>query len=117
MSTRLVSILGSLALLLALAGCSNKTVEKVQGMADRACQCADAACADKVQKEYYDLAKANAKIQGTQDERDEVEKAYNRMNECLVRARSAGGGTPVPQQGAAGAGEGAAPAGGKDPAQ
>src|SRR5688572_19744413 len=91
MRTRTSSIVRACALLLALGGCSNETVKKVQGMADRACQCADAACADKVQKEYYDFAKANAKSQGTQDERDEVEQAYNRMNECMVRARSGGG--------------------------
>jgi hypothetical protein len=104
MSTRTSSIVSACALLLALGGCSNETVKKVQGMADRACQCADAACADKVQKDYYDLAKANAKSQGTQEERDEVEQAYNRMNECLVRARSGGGqeGAASPE-GAAGA--------------
>ncbi len=117
MSTRTSSILSAWALLLALGGCSNETVKKVQGMADRACECADAACADKVQKEYYDLAKANAKSQGTKDERDEVEQAYNRMHECLVKARSGGGkegaaeGATAPAEGAA---EGAAPAEGKE---
>jgi len=111
MSTRLSSILGACALTLALVGCSNETVKKVQGMADRACQCADAACADKVQKEYYDFAVANAKSQGTQDERDEVEAAYSRMNDCLVGARSSG----AAPEGAAPAGEGAAPADGEEP--
>lgn len=126
MSIRTPSILCAWALLLALGGCSNETVKKVQGMADRACQCADAACADKLLKEYYDFAKANAKTQGTKDERDEVEQAYNRMNECLVRARS-GGAAPEPAaaapEGAAPEGaapaapEGAAPAGGKEASQ
>ncbi|SRR6266545_60297 len=98
------SILGCL-LLLAPGGCANRTVAKMKLMADRACACADAACADKVDEEFRDLANQR----GTRDERDEVEQHYKRMRECIARARSGGSGAtagaagtePAPAAGAA----------------
>jgi hypothetical protein len=94
---RALSILGGGALMLALGGCgTSDTVKKVGAMADRACACRDAACADAVDKEYWELVKTNPK--GTQDERDEAKQHYDRMRECIVRARSAspGGGPAAP---------------------
>lgn len=90
---KLPSILGPAVLLLALGACSNDTVEKVKRMADRACECRDAACADKVEKEFWDFAKGGQK-QGSQSERDDVQEQYARMRECIVKIRSAAGTPP-----------------------
>jgi hypothetical protein len=98
-------------LLLALAGsaCSNEVVTKVKAMADRACACTDAACADKVEKDYYDFAKTNAKARGTEDERKQTEEHYSRMRECITKTRSGAEGAAPAE--APAAGQPAAPAG------
>lgn len=76
-------------LLLALAGgCSNEVVGKVEEMANRACACRDAACADKVEKDFYDFSKANAKARGSDEEHKQTREHYNRMRECIVKLRS-----------------------------
>ena len=75
---------------LALAGaCSgnNETVKRVKGLADRACACTDAACADAIEKEYLDLVKEGQK-RGTDDDRTEVAEAYSRMRDCIASART-----------------------------
>lgn len=78
-----------LALSLALgAACSkNETVKRVKGLADKACACTDAACADAVEKEYLDLVKEGQK-RGSEDDREEVAAAYSRMRTCIARART-----------------------------
>jgi len=78
-------------ILLALgAGCAkNETVKRVKEMADRACACTDAACADAVEKEYLDLVKEGQK-RGSDDDRDQVAKDYSRMRTCITKARTAG---------------------------
>lgn len=92
--------------LLLCAGCSkNETVKRVKGLADKACACTDAACADAVEKEYVDLVKEGQK-RGSSDDREEVEEAYNRMRDCITSART-GGQPPAP---AAAEGGKAAPA-------
>lgn len=127
-----LSILGSGALMLALAGCgTSDTVKKVKAMADRACACPNAACADKVDKEFWELVKTGQK-RGTQSERDEVKTDYTRMRECIEKARSSATGTaaaPAGQPAEGGSAEGgsapggtaagatAPPAGGKEPAK
>ena len=78
-----------LAVLALLGACSNETVRKVEALADRACACTDAACADGVEKEYYALLKEGQK-RGSEDDRDKVEDAYNRMRECIAAARGSG---------------------------
>ncbi len=85
----LPSIIAPLALLFGLsgAGCRNETVTKVKEMAVRACACGDAACADKVDKEFWDYVKA-AQRRGTQEERDEVKQDYGRMRDCIEKVRS-----------------------------
>ena len=85
------------ALALALAaGCSNnETVERVKGLADKACACLDAACADAVEKEYLDLVKEGQK-RGSEDDRAEVEQAYSRMRDCIASARTGGGTETAP---------------------
>lgn len=83
---------GCVALLLALgAGCSNnETVKRVKAMADKACACTDAACADGVEKEYLDLVKEGQK-RGSDDDRKAVAEAYSRMRGCIAKARTAAG--------------------------
>ena len=89
----------ALAVLL-VAGCStNETVKRVQGLADKACACTEAACADAVEKEYVDLVKEGQK-RGGEDDRKEVEVAYNRMRDCIASARTGGGAAAArPEQG------------------
>ncbi len=81
-----------LPFVLALAGgCStNETVKRVKGLADRACACTDAACADAVEKEYVDFVKEGQK-RGSEDDRTEVAEAYSRMRDCITAARTGGG--------------------------
>ncbi|HTE51921.1 MAG TPA: hypothetical protein VK698_13795 [Kofleriaceae bacterium] len=87
-----------LALLLAFGGaCTNETVKQVEAMASRACECRDAACADKVEKEFWEYAKGNQK-RGTQEERDEIKAHYNRMRECIAKARTGTRGQPNREQ-------------------
>ena len=74
--------------LLLAAACSNKTVEKVEALADRACACRDAACADAVEKDYYALVKEGQQ-RGSEDDRDKVESAFGRMRDCIAAARTA----------------------------
>jgi hypothetical protein len=79
----------AVALLLALgAGCSkNETVKRVKAMADKACACSNAACADAVEKEYLDLVKEGQK-RGSDDDRQEVAESYARMSGCIAKARA-----------------------------
>ena len=95
---RIHSILAACVLGLALgAGCSNDVVKKMGELADRACACNDTTCADKVDKEFWDYAKKNADKRGTQEERDEIQGHYNRVRECITRARA---GAEAPAQSA-----------------
>ena len=76
--------------LLLCAGCStNETVKRVRGLADKACACTDAACADAVEKEYVDMVKEGQK-RGSEEDRKEVADAYNRMRDCIASARTGG---------------------------
>ena len=84
-----------LAALAIAAGCStNETVKRVKGLADKACACTDAACADAVEKEYLDLVKEGQK-RGSDDDREEVAAAYSRMRDCIASARTAGKAAPA----------------------
>ncbi|HUS66800.1 MAG TPA: hypothetical protein VMZ28_19820 [Kofleriaceae bacterium] len=78
----------ALGALLLLAACSkNETVKKVEALAERACACTDAACADAVEKDYYALVKDGQK-RGSEDDRDAVESAFGRMRDCIAAART-----------------------------
>jgi hypothetical protein len=118
MSGRSISMLGACALVLGLGACGSEIVEKVEAMADRACQCRDTACADTVERQFYEFAQANTRVQGTQGERDEIQEHHDRMRQCLIRVRSAPG--AAAGQGEAGAAEkdeGAGQAGEKEKSQ
>ncbi len=84
---------------LLLAACSNETVRKVEALADEACACTDAACADGVEKEYYALLK-EGQTRGSEGDREKVESAYGRMRECIAATRGAGAGAPAGEEGA-----------------
>jgi hypothetical protein len=72
-----------------LGGCNkNETVVRVGRLADEACACRTAACADAVDKKYYDL-KAEGVKRGSRSDREEIEKEYGRMRACIAKARAA----------------------------
>jgi hypothetical protein len=90
-------MLGACALFVGLSagGCASEVVDKVEALADRACQCRDTACADTVERQFYEFQKANMRVQGSQGERDEIVEHHNRMRECFVRVRSMPGASPA----------------------
>jgi hypothetical protein len=106
-------MLGVCALSLGLGACSSEIVEQVEAMADKACQCRDSACADTVERQFYEFQKANTRVQGSQSERDEIVEHHNRMRECFVRVRSMPGASPG-QGGANGTVKGEGESAGKD---
>jgi hypothetical protein len=71
-----------LVLLVALAGCADasKTIEK---LADRACACKDAACADKVVDDLIQFAKDNPAMSG--DQQKAIEQSQ-RLTKCAISA-------------------------------
>ena len=85
------------ALLLAAACGKNETVKKVEALADRACACADAACADAVEKDYYALVKEGQR-RGSEEDRDKVESAFERMRDCIAATRTAAPAAPAPAE-------------------
>jgi hypothetical protein len=89
----LLRMLLPVGLVLGLGCSTNETVERVKGLADRACACTDAACADAVEKEYLDLVKEGQK-RGSEDDREEVADAYKRMRDCIASARTGGKAAP-----------------------
>lgn len=111
MKAHLVSLGSALLLAGSLTACSSKVPGQVAAIAERACACQTAECADKVEKEYLDFVAANAKVKGTREERDEAQGHYNRMRECIGRARSAGAPAAPPSATPAPAASGEAPAG------
>jgi hypothetical protein len=84
----------AVVLLLGLGCSTNETVKQVRALADKACACTDAACAEAVDREYLELVKGGQK-RGSQDDRDEIEKDHKRMRDCIATAR---GGQPVTPQ-------------------
>lgn len=87
-------LLGALLLAAASACGKNETVKKVEALADRACACTDAACADAVEKDYYALVKEGQK-RGSGEDRDKVESAFERMRDCIAAARTTAPGAPA----------------------
>lgn len=71
--------------LLCAAGCGSKLAEELEGYAEKACACADAACAQKVQTEFEAWAERNKMARGSADERKRAEKAMRRFSECMNR--------------------------------
>lgn len=69
--------------LLAFSGCSKDVTKDIENLADRACACTDAACADKVVDDLLVLAEKNKKARGDEDR---ANKAARRLGECVIKA-------------------------------
>ena len=80
-------------LLLAGAACTNETVRKVETLAEAACDCGDAACADQVEEEWKALLDQGQK-RGSEDDRDKIDAAFKKMRNCLAKARAGSGSEP-----------------------
>jgi hypothetical protein len=55
---------------------------------ERACACADAACAERIQGEFETWAKASSTVKGSQAEADEAGEIAERISDCMVKAMS-----------------------------
>lgn len=75
------SILFVASLVLA-AGCSDAS-KQIEKLADQACACKDAACADKVIDDLIQFAKDNPRATGDEDK---AVKAAQRLTECAMKA-------------------------------
>ena len=74
----------SLVVLASMAtGCgTSKTVEQINGFADKICACQDAACATSVEAEYQAWWAKNQRARGSEGDRKDVEKAMERYSQC-----------------------------------
>jgi hypothetical protein len=64
-------------------GCSKDVTKDIEDLADRACACTDAPCADKVVDDLLTLAEKNKKAKG---DSDRTNKAAKRLGECAIKA-------------------------------
>ena len=69
---------------------AGKTQEKglaarMEEFAERACACADATCANKVNEEFVSWAADRTDARAGDDERSRVQAAQTRLGECLAR--------------------------------
>jgi hypothetical protein len=69
--------------LLAFTGCSKDVTKDIENLADRACACKDAACADKVVDELVELAEKNKDAKGDESR---ANAAARKLGECVVKA-------------------------------
>jgi hypothetical protein len=69
-------------LVLLTVGCSDAS-KQIEKLADRACECKDAACADKVVDDLVQFAKDNPNASG--DQAKGVEQAQ-RLGKCAMKA-------------------------------
>ncbi len=65
------------------AGCGKDVTADVEKLADRACACTDATCAQKVVDELVTLMKGNKDARGDQKR---AEKAATRLGGCVIKA-------------------------------
>jgi hypothetical protein len=67
------------------SACNGRSAANNQAdaLADRACACQDAACADKVVDEFIEFVKENAHARG--DEKA-AQKSGERLGQCVVKA-------------------------------
>lgn len=65
-------------------GCGGKDLTKdIEALADRACACKDAACADKVVDDLLTLAENNKKAKG---DSSRTNAAAKKLGECAIKA-------------------------------
>ncbi len=69
-------------------GCSGDTNRKLDEIADRACACADAACAKKAGEE---LAAWMKEAKGSRGDRGKAEQSFARATSCLMKTGSGDG--------------------------
>ncbi len=77
----------ALGTLLAL-GCGSPANRKLDEIADRACACADAACAKKIGEE---LAAWMKEYEGARGDQGKAEKSFARAMSCLMKTGSGDG--------------------------
>lgn len=75
----LVTFLG----LSSLAACKKDVTADLEKLADRACECKDAACATKVLEDLVTLAKNNKNADGDEER---AAKAGTKLMECAMKA-------------------------------
>ncbi|HEX4455227.1 MAG TPA: hypothetical protein VH143_30410 [Kofleriaceae bacterium] len=68
--------------LVLLIGCADAS-KQIEKLADRACACTEAACAETVLDDFVAFAKANPAMSGDQD--DAIKQA-KRLSECSTKA-------------------------------
>ncbi len=68
--------------LVLLVGCADAS-KQIEKLADRACACTDATCAEKVLDDFVEFAKANPAMSGDQDN---AIKQAKRLSECSTKA-------------------------------
>ncbi|HEY1551314.1 MAG TPA: hypothetical protein VGG28_25975 [Kofleriaceae bacterium] len=71
-----------LAILVFLVGCSDAS-KRIEKLADQACACSDATCAEKVLDDFVELARSNPDLSGDQTE---AIKQAKRLTECSTKA-------------------------------
>jgi hypothetical protein len=76
---RIVIVLGCLA----GTACSKDITADIEALAERACKCTDAACADKVVDELVTLAEKNKSARGDEER---AAKAAQKLGMCVVKA-------------------------------
>ncbi len=64
-------------------GCGKDVTKDIEALADRACACKDAACADKVVDDLLTLAQNNKKAKG---DSDKTNAAAKKLGECAIKA-------------------------------
>ncbi|MBT8493398.1 MAG: hypothetical protein KJO07_10110 [Deltaproteobacteria bacterium] len=86
MSAR-ASCFAALALAVAMLGCGDDPLAKLEEFSEQMCKCSDTACADKVNDELLEWmsANANSKDPGEQD-KTRATKLTNKMVECAKKA-------------------------------
>lgn len=65
------------------SGCSKDITKDIENLADRACACKDAPCAEKVVDDLLALADKNRKARGDEDK---AQAAARRLGECVIKA-------------------------------
>ena len=69
--------------LVAASGCKKDVTKDIESLADRACACKDAACAEQVVDDLVALAENNRKARGDEDR---AAAAARRLGECVMNA-------------------------------
>ena len=72
----------ALLAILIVTGCHD-AAKDIEKLADRACECKDKACAEKVLDDFVGYVKENQKAKGDEEK---AAKEFGRMMECTTKA-------------------------------